>query len=68
MNSGKQSTTRIASFVCELQCVQLEITRGYGIKDFHEELKKFMIAAGVQNTQVAFMLTGATSGVSCVVL
>ncbi|KAH8046928.1 dynein light chain binding protein [Aureococcus anophagefferens] len=35
--SGKQSTTRMAAFVAEMPCLQIEISR-YGLKDFREDV------------------------------
>ena len=38
--SGKQSLTRFACFMCEVQCVSIELTRNYDISTFREDLKK----------------------------
>ena len=45
--SGKQSLTKMASFVCGMSCLSIEINRGYGITEFREDIKKFMIKTGV---------------------
>ncbi|KAH8057234.1 dynein light chain binding protein [Aureococcus anophagefferens] len=55
--SGKQSTTRMAAFVAEMPCLQIEISRGYGLKDFREDVKKFMITTGVEGTSIVFLFT-----------
>lgn len=34
--SGKQSTTRMAAFIAGMDCVQIEIVRGYKLADFRE--------------------------------
>lgn len=41
--SGKQSLTRVASFVAGYECVQIEINRGYGLPEFREDIKKLMV-------------------------
>lgn len=41
--SGKQSLTRVASFVAGYDCVQIEINRGYGLAEFREDIKKLMV-------------------------
>ncbi|KAJ8609535.1 hypothetical protein CTAYLR_006023, partial [Chrysophaeum taylorii] len=41
--SGKQSTARLAAFVANMPCLSIEINRGYGLKEFREDMKKFMI-------------------------
>lgn len=55
--SGKQSLARLAAFVVEAKCVQIEITRGYGTTEFHEDLKRLMISAGVGGTPTVFLFT-----------
>lgn len=42
--SGKQSLTRVASFVAGYDCVQIEINRGYGLMEFREDIKKLMVS------------------------
>lgn len=55
--SGKQSLARLAAFMVEAKCVQIEITRGYGTNEFHEDLKKMMISAGVGGQSIVFLFT-----------
>jgi dynein heavy chain len=51
--SGKQSYTRLASFISEMVWFQLEITKGYGYDLFREDMKKIMsMAGGGQGKQV----------------
>ena len=44
--SGKQSCSRLATYLAEYECFQIELTRGYGIDEFHEDLKNLMIKTG----------------------
>lgn len=53
--SGKQSLTKLACTMADYQCLQIELTRGYGYTDFQEHLKKLMIIAGVEGKQVVFL-------------
>ncbi|KAF1334344.1 Dynein heavy chain, partial [Globisporangium splendens] len=55
--SGKQSLARLASFMVEAKCVQIEVTRGYGTNEFHEDLKKLMVSAGVGGNSTVFLFT-----------
>ncbi|CBY22454.1 unnamed protein product [Oikopleura dioica] len=53
--TGKQSLTRLAAHMCGYNCFQIELTRGYGIDAFHEDLRKLYKLA-VQNDTV-FLFT-----------
>jgi dynein heavy chain len=55
--SGKQSLTRLAASMNAYECIQLEITRGYGVNEFHEDLKTLMIKAGLQGNDTVFLFT-----------
>ena len=55
--SGKQSLTRMASFVGGMACLGIEINRGYGMKEFREDIKKFMIKTGVEGNDTVFLFT-----------
>ena len=55
--SGKQSLTKMASFVCGMSCLSIEINRGYGITEFREDIKKFMIKTGVDGEDTVFLFT-----------
>jgi dynein heavy chain len=46
--SGKQSLTRFACFMTECQCFQIELSRGYGMTEFREDIKKLYKVAGIQ--------------------
>jgi hypothetical protein len=46
--SGKQSLTRFACFMAECQCFQVELSRGYGMVEFREDIKKLYKVAGIQ--------------------
>ncbi|KAL7998900.1 putative AAA+ ATPase domain, dynein heavy chain region D6 P-loop domain-containing protein [Plasmopara halstedii] len=55
--SGKQSLARLGAFILDAKCVQVEITRGYSTNEFHEDLKKVMISAGVDGQSTVFLFT-----------
>ena len=55
--SGKQSLTRMACAIEEVSCYQIELTRGYSILEFREDIKKNMMKAGVQGVGVCFLMT-----------
>eukprot|EP01041_Mallomonas_annulata_P001585 gene1585-3062_t len=55
--SGKQSLTRMSSFVAGMACLSIEINRGYGVREFREDMKKFMIKTGVEGKDTVFLFT-----------
>lgn len=55
--SGRQSLTRLASFIADMKCFQIELTRGYGINDFHEDLKRLLMLAGGESKPTVFLFT-----------
>lgn len=44
--SGKQTLTRLSSFISECQFFNVEVKKNYGLKDFRLDLKKPMMKAG----------------------
>ena len=55
--SGKQSVSRLAMFICGMKCMQIEITKGYGLTEFREAVKEMMVVAGVKGHPVGFLFT-----------
>merc|ERR1719446_1465192 len=49
--SGKQSLTRFAAYMSEMKCFQIELTKGYGVVKFREDLKKCFMTAGTEKTE-----------------
>lgn len=56
---GKQSLTRLACYISEYSCIQIELTRSYGKDEWREDLKKLYISAGVQGKDTVFLLSDA---------
>jgi dynein heavy chain len=55
--SGKQSLTRLSSFICGYDVYQIVISGTYSINDLKEDLKVMYTRAGVKDTGVTFLLT-----------
>ena len=55
--SGKQSLTRMASFMADTKLSQIELSRGYGANEFHEDIKKVCMMAGCEMKPVVFLFT-----------
>ena len=46
--SGKQSLTKLGSYIYSMEFKQIEIVKGYGVKEFREFIKEMMFTSGVQ--------------------
>jgi dynein heavy chain len=55
--SGKQSLTRLAGSMSEMDCKMIELVRGYGLNELREDIKTFMIEAGVGGKHTVWLFT-----------
>uniref|UniRef100_A0A3Q3IZZ6 Dynein, axonemal, heavy chain 1 n=1 Tax=Monopterus albus TaxID=43700 RepID=A0A3Q3IZZ6_MONAL len=53
--SGRQSLTKLASYVSGYQCFQIELSKNYGQTEWREDIKSILLKAGLQNKQVTFL-------------
>ncbi|XP_017886409.1 dynein heavy chain 2, axonemal [Ceratina calcarata] len=53
--SGRQSLSRIASYMCELGIFQISITKNYKMPEFREDLKSLYLKTGVDNKPTTFL-------------
>uniref|UniRef100_A0A665X1X3 Dynein, axonemal, heavy chain 9 n=1 Tax=Echeneis naucrates TaxID=173247 RepID=A0A665X1X3_ECHNA len=57
--SGKQSLTRLAAFISNLEVFQITLRKGYSIADLKSDLASLLIKAGVKNVGTVFLMTDA---------
>lgn len=55
--SGRQSLTRLATFISQLQLFQIQLTKTYGNNEFREDMKKLMLKAGLMKIESVFLFS-----------
>ncbi|XP_055507859.1 dynein axonemal heavy chain 3 [Leucoraja erinacea] len=53
--SGRQSATKLSTFMNDFNLFQIEITKNYAKNEWRDDLKRVMIKTGVESTQTVFM-------------
>ena len=54
--SGRQSLTRLASFINSYDCFQIEVIKGYSATDFTKSIKECLKQAGVKQSPTTFLI------------
>ena len=57
LGSGKQSLTRLAAQLCNMDVMSIELTKVYGVQEWREDLTRILKTAGGKMEPVVFMLT-----------
>ena len=53
--SGRQSLTRLASYINGYELYQIEVTKGYSLNEWRDNVKECLLAAGIQNKPLVFL-------------
>ncbi|KAG5875162.1 hypothetical protein JTB14_033739 [Gonioctena quinquepunctata] len=55
--SGRQSLTRLSAYMAEYNCIQIELSKAYGLSDWKEDVKNLMLAAGLMRRETVFLFS-----------
>ncbi|NXK27218.1 DYH3 protein, partial [Arenaria interpres] len=53
--SGRQSATKLATYMNNFELFQIEMTKSYGAHEWKDDVKRVMLKAGVGNNNVSFL-------------
>jgi dynein heavy chain, axonemal len=53
--SGRQSLSRLATYISTFKLFQIEISKGYGMNEWRDNLKQCLFIAGIQNKPIVFL-------------
>lgn len=53
--SGRQSLSKLASFISSYKVIQIELVKNYGMRQWRDDLKMILMTAGVENKATTFL-------------
>jgi dynein heavy chain len=53
--SGRQSLSRLATFIANYKIFQIEVVKGYGMSNWREDAKVCLLQAGIENKPLSFL-------------
>jgi len=54
--SGRQSLTRLATFINSYDCFQIDVVKGYSVLDFAKSIKECLKQAGIKQAPTTFLI------------
>jgi len=53
--SGRQSLSRLSTYMANYKLFQIEVVKGYGMQNWREDVKRALMQAGVENKPTTFL-------------
>ena len=53
--SGRQSATKLGTFINDFDLFQIELTKNYSVSDWRDDLKRVMLKAGIEGKKTVFL-------------
>eukprot|EP00442_Polarella_glacialis_P024664 CAMPEP_0115137118 /NCGR_PEP_ID=MMETSP0227-20121206/56805_1 /TAXON_ID=89957 /ORGANISM="Polarella glacialis, Strain CCMP 1383" /LENGTH=5027 /DNA_ID=CAMNT_0002544335 /DNA_START=143 /DNA_END=15226 /DNA_ORIENTATION=+ len=55
--SGRKATTTLATYVAQYELFQIEMSKGYGLNEWHDDMKRVLMKAGASNINTVFLFS-----------
>jgi len=55
--SGRKSTTTLAAYIAQFELFQIEMSKGYGMNEWHEDMKKVLMKSGAAMQNMVFLFS-----------
>jgi len=55
--SGRKSTTTLATYVAQYELFQIEMSKGYGMNEWHEDIKSVLMKSGCEQKLFVFLFS-----------
>jgi dynein heavy chain len=53
--SGRQSLTKLATFLSNYRLQQIEVIKNYNMRAWRDDVKRILMSAGIENKQITFL-------------
>ncbi|CAE8637770.1 unnamed protein product [Polarella glacialis] len=55
--SGRKATATLATYVAQYELFQIEMFKGYGLNEWHEDMKRVLMKSGASNVNTVFLFS-----------
>mmetsp|Transcript_23863 Transcript_23863/g.43710 ORF Transcript_23863/g.43710 Transcript_23863/m.43710 type:complete len:2143 (+) Transcript_23863:3-6431(+) len=55
--SGRKATTTLATYVASYELFQIEMSKGYGMNEWHDDIKKVLMTSGCDDKNMVFLFS-----------